>query len=222
MLKLQKRKIMKKLLILPLFSTILMANSKDVTIRISSDMSTVKTKSAGKSIEIKRVQDINNRLTDDYTKTSRACPPFCIQPTKISDKIENIEELELLDFIRNRVSQNRGVIIDSRLKSWFELETIPTAINIPFTTVTNGSKEKIGKIFKLLGMKIKSDGSWDFSNVKELAFFDNGIWCSQAKHFIDAILKYNYPRKKLFYYRSGLQGWKLLGLTTAVHKEIKK
>ncbi len=213
---------MKKLLLLPLFTLLLLANNSKVIVKISDNMPTVTTKNSGKAIEIKRVQDIENRLTDDYTKTSRACPPFCIQPTKIADGIKNIEELELLSFIQNSVSKHKGVIIDTRLKSWFELETIPTAINIPFTTVQNASKKRIEKIFKVLGMRVKSDGSWDFSKVKELAFFDNGVWCSQAKHFIEAILKYNYPKDKLFYYRSGLQGWKLLGLTTVIHKEILK
>jgi len=213
---------MKKILLLPLFTLLLLADKDNIIVKISNDMPTVTTKNRGKSVEIKRVQDIDNRLTDDYTKTSRACPPFCIQSTKIEDGIKNIEELELLAFMQNKVSKNRGVIIDSRLKSWFELETIPSAINIPFSTVQNSSKKRIAKIFKILGMKIKSDGSWDFSKVKELAFFDNGVWCSQAKHFIKAILKFNYPKDKLFYYRSGFQGWKLLGLTTIVHKEILK
>jgi len=33
-------------------------------------------------VTVQRIQDTNNRLTDDYAKTSRPCPPFCIQPTK--------------------------------------------------------------------------------------------------------------------------------------------
>jgi hypothetical protein len=39
---------------------------------------------------------------------------------------------------------------------------------------------------------------------------------------MSGLLKYNYPKDKIAYYRSGFQGWKLLGLTTVVHKEIKK
>ena len=71
-------------------------------------------------------------------------------------------------------------------------------------------------------MKVKPNGKWDFSKAKELIIFDNGIWCEQAQHFVDGILQHNYPKEKLFYYRAGFQGWKLLGLTTIVHKEIKK
>jgi len=39
---------------------------------------------------------------------------------------------------------------------------------------------------------------------------------------IDSMIKHGYPKEKMFYYRSGFEGWKLLGLTTIVHKEIKK
>ena len=175
-------------------------------------------------LKVQRIQDVNNRLTDDYTKTSRPCPPFCIQPTKMhmDPAINNFEELELLKFMQNQVKNHTGVIIDARLKNWFELETIPSAINIPFPVMLNATKEKAKKIFTLLGMTIDPDGTWNFSHAKELAIFCNGVWCGQSAHFMTGLLKYHYPKSKLNYYRSGFQGWKLLGLTTIVHKEIKK
>ena len=74
----------------------------------------------------------------------------------------------------------------------------------------------------LLGMTIDSDGTWNFSKAKELVIFCNGVWCKQSAHFIAGVLKHNYPKNKLNYYRGGFQSWKLLGLTTIVHKEIKK
>jgi hypothetical protein len=216
---------MKQLLILPLLPALLLAQSSKeeyTSVRITDELPFIMTTNSGQAVKIQRIQDTDNRLTDDYTKTSRSCPPFCVQPTTKDKEIQNIEELELLQFIKKRVSSNQGVVIDSRLKSWFELETIPSAINIPYTVIQNSSKDKAEKIFKILGMKIKADGSWDFSSSKDLAIFDNGVWCEQSKYFIDAIIKHNYPKDKLFYYRSGFQGWKLLGLTTIVHKEIKK
>jgi len=215
---------MKKLLIFPLFATLLISqHNKDeyIPVKITNDLPYVMTTDSGKNIRIQRIQDSDNRLTDDYTKTSRACPPFCIQPTTVSKGIKNIEEIELLEFIQNQVSKNKGVLIDARLKSWFEIETIPSAINIPYPVIQNASKARAEKIFKLLGMKVKSDGTWDFSEAKKLAVFCNGIWCEQSKHFIEGMIKHNYPKDKILYYRSGFQGWKLLGLTTIVHKEIK-
>lgn len=214
---------MKKLLILPLFASLLLADTAEkVTVKINKDIPYIYTTDSGKKVKIERIQDIDNRLTDDYTKTSRPCPPFCIQPTKIDPDIKNIEEFELLQFMKDKVATNKGIIIDARLKSWFELETIPSAINIPFPIMQNASKAKAEKIFKLLGMKVKPDGSWDFSQVKELAIFCNGVWCQQSSHLIAGLLKHHYPKDKILYYRSGFQGWKLLGLTTVVHKEIKK
>jgi len=213
---------MKQLLIFSLLSSLLLANENAITVKIAEDMPIIYTTDSGKKIKIERIQDTNNRLTDDYTKTSRPCPPFCIQPTKIDPDIKNIAELELIEFIRDKVSNKTGIVIDARLKSWFELETIPSSVNIPFPIMQNASKKKAEMIFKILGMKVKSDGTWDFSNTKEIAVFCNGLWCEQSKHFIKGMLKHNYPKEKLFYYRAGFQGWKLLGLTTIVHKEIKK
>jgi len=211
---------MKQILILALLTLVLF--SEDVTVKITNDIPFIVTKDSGQQIKVERIQDTNNRLTDDYTKTSRACPPFCIQPTKVDADIKNIEEVEIISFMENQVENNTGVIIDARLKSWYELESIPSAINIPFPVLENASKAKAEKIFKILGMKIKNDGSWDFSKAKELAIFDNGLWCEQGKRFINGLIKHNYPKNKLLHYRSGFQGWKILGLTTIIRKEIKK
>jgi len=211
---------MKKLLLLPIFASFLLA--ENITVKITKDIPYIYTTDSGKSIKIERIQDVNNRLTDDYTKTSRPCPPFCIQPTKIDPEIDNFEELELLHFMQTKVKDGTGIIVDARLKSWFELESIPSAINIPFPIMQNATKEKAKQIFMLLGMTIDPDGTWNFSNVKDLAVYCNGVWCGQSHHFMMGILKYHYPKSKLHYYRSGFQGWKLLGLTTIVHKEIKK
>ncbi len=81
-------------------------------------------------------------MTDDFTKTSRVCPPFCIQPTKVREGIQNIEELELLNFMKEDVVEGRGIVVDARLKSWFEFETIPSAINIPFTLIERATKSR--------------------------------------------------------------------------------
>jgi len=191
-------------------------------VKINKNISSITTYDSGQKIEIKRVQDVNNRLNDDFAKTSRPCPPFCIQPTKVDPDIETIAELELFNFMKNQVTQHKGVLLDARLKSWFELETIPSAINIPYQTLRSSSKKKIAKIFQLLGMKIDKNANWNFDNAKELTIFDNGIWCKQATYLIQTLIKNNYPTSKIHYYRSGLQGWKLLGLTTVVHKEIRK
>jgi hypothetical protein len=112
---------MRKIFTLPLFTILLLAQNEKVTdipVKITEDISFIMTTESGKAVKIQRIQDTDNRLTDDYTKTSRACPPFCIQPTKVDKDVKNIEEIELLKFIKNKVSSNKGVVIDARLKSW--------------------------------------------------------------------------------------------------------
>ena len=213
---------MKKTLLLPLFISFLLAENNNITVKISDDLPYAITTDSGKKRKIERIQNTSNHLNDDYTKTSRPCPPFCIQPTKVHPDIENFAELELIEFMKNKIATKKGILVDTRLKSWFELETIPSAINIPFPVIQNADKKKAKMIFKILGMTIDKDGTWNFKNAKELTLFCNGVWCEQSAHFIKGMLKYNYPTSKLFYYRSGFQGWKLLGLTTIVHKEIKK
>ncbi len=212
---------MKKLLILPFLASLVYAEDNTL-VKITDTIPYAYTIDSGKKVKIERIQDTSNRLTDDYTKTSRPCPPFCIQPTKVHPDIKNIEELEILQFMKDKITTNKGVIIDARLKSWFELETIPSAINIPFPVMLDADKKKAEMIFKILGMRVEADGTWNFDNAKELVVFCNGVWCGQSAHFIKGLLKYNYPTSKVRYYRSGFQGWKLLGLTTVVHKEIKK
>ncbi len=212
---------MKKLLILPFLASLVYAEDNTL-VKITDTIPYAYTIDSGKKVKIERIQDTSNRLTDDYTKTSRPCPPFCIQPTKVHPDIKNIEELEILQFMKDKVTTNKGVIIDARLKSWFELETIPSAINIPFPVMLDADKKKAEMIFKILGMRVEADGTWNFDNAKELVVFCNGVWCGQSAHFVKGLLKYNYPTSKVRYYRSGFQGWKLLGLTTVVHKEIKK
>jgi len=216
---------MQKVLILSLLTGLILAQTpkKDnYLVGITTKLSHIITSDSGQKVKIERIQDVGNILTDDFTKTSRPCPPFCIQPTKVDERVENIGELELLKFINTKISSHTGILVDTRLKSWFELETIPSAINLPFSVVENANKKKMGMIFRILGMKIQKDGSWDFSKVKDLAIFDNGVWCAQASHFVPSMLKHGYPSDKIHYYREGLQGWKLVGLTTLVHKEIMK
>lgn len=206
------------LLIGTVFLVSALAKELNLLVNLTDEVSSVITSDQGQKIKIIRIQDSAHKLTDDFSKTSRECPPYCIQPTQINENISNIGELELFQFIGNEVNAHDGILVDTRLKSWFELESIPSAINISFSSIEKSSEKGIQKLFSILGAKDFTNGNWDFSNVKKLVIFDNGPWCAQAQYFVNALLKYNYPTSKILYYRSGLQGWKLMGLTTVVHK----
>jgi rhodanese-related sulfurtransferase len=223
----KEKEMRKKLLITVMILTGLLGNTlcaaeDEVLVKITEDIPYLYVNHMGQKVKVARIQDTTNRLTDDYTKTSRSCPPFCIHPTQVNKNIKTIAEVEMAHFLKEKVNSGKGLVIDARLKSWYELETIPSAINIPYSVMESGDKKMVAKVFRLLGMKVSKDGSWDFSKAKELAIFCNGVWCDQSHRLIDGMLKYGYPAEKMYYYRSGFQGWKLLGLTTVVQKENVK
>jgi ribosome biogenesis protein Nip4 len=56
---------MKQLLILTLLSSLLLADEAPVTVKITEDMPFTYTIDSGKKVKIERIQDTNNRLTDD-------------------------------------------------------------------------------------------------------------------------------------------------------------
>ena len=205
-----------------LIGSSLQAQNDDVLVKITPDIPWLYVTHMGQKVKTGRIQDTTNRLTDDYTKTSRACPPFCIHPTQVRENIKTIAEVEMAHFLKEKVDSGKGVVIDARLKSWYELETIPSAVNIPYTVMESGAEKTVEKVFRLLGMKVREDGGRDFSEAKELVVFDNGVWCDQSRRLIDGLLKNGYPVEKIVYYRDGFQGWKLLGLTTVVQKENVK
>lgn len=180
----------------------------------------------GTEIKIQRIQDTKNHLIDDFSKTSRTCPPFCIHPMSAAPGVETIGELELLSFMHNVVQQDKGLLIDARMPRFFNTETIPGSINIPFILFTSN---KLANVLELLGVK-NNNNKFDFSKAIELSLFCNGPWCDQSPRAIRALIKAGYPPNKLKYYRGGMQLWKIFSLTTVLpqsnivgeEEEIKK
>jgi rhodanese-related sulfurtransferase len=174
-------------------------------------------------------------LSGGFTKTSRKCPPFCIQPLHVAPGVATVGELELLAFIEKKLEVDKGLLIDARTPSWFQKGTIPGSINIPFTEFNpEKSLEKLAKVLVKLNVKKKGDGGgsfldsltslfsgdsssansdWDFSHAKDVLLFCNGMWCGQSPHAIKNLLALGYPPAKIFYYRGGMQAWQSLGLT---------
>jgi len=207
------------LITLILASPVSLAENK---VKITSDLAYIDIQHDGKTIRIERNQDTKHKLTNSFSRTSRVCPPFCISPITLSPDITTVGELELLTFLDKDVRNNKGLLVDSRMPAWFEKGTIPGSVNVPFTVLSKGlDNKRTVKILKLLGVTEK-DGNWDYSNVKKLMVFCNGPWCEQSTAALHNLSNLGYPEDKLFWYRSGMQSWQQLGLTTvALRLEIK-
>ncbi len=178
-------------------------------VKISPTRSYADVMHQGQRVRIMRNQDLQHRLEGGLTRTSRQCPPFCIQPAQISPSIKTVAEIEVIDFLQQQVAEGKGVLVDVRMPRFYDDETIPGAVNIPFLLL----KRDINDVLPLLGAR-KINGEWDFSLAKSLLIFCNGPWCSQSVRAIEALRSAQYPSNKLNYYRGGMQIWKLLGLST--------
>ena len=168
---------------------------------IAKDMPTVTIDTdGGPVVEIGRIQDPKHEITGEWALTSRPCPDFCIQPHSPAEGVTTIGELELIAMLKDI----EAVVVDSRTPDWFLGGTIPGAINIPYTYVVDELVQ--------LGCEPDFDG-WDCAAAKPVALFCNGVWCGQSPTAIRNMISAGYPADRIFYYRGGMQVWRLLGLT---------
>lgn len=169
-------------------------------VNIRPDIPTITVQTPSGPVEIQRIQDNANEVTGEWARTSRPCPPFCIQPMTPAPGVTTIGEIEMLDML----ADDAAVIVDSRTPDWFEGGTIPSAINIPYTQVV----DRLGD----LGCEIDFDG-WDCTEARRVALFCNGLWCGQSPSAIRNMISAGYPAERIFYYRGGMQSWRVLGLS---------
>jgi len=180
-------------------------------VNITKDLEAIVIQDNDKEIKIERIQDTKHRLTSSFSKTSRECPPFCVQPMNIGNT-KTIGEIELLKHIKDMQDEDSNMLlIDARTRDWYKEGTIPSAINLPFTMLKKNSKY-LNKILKLLGAR-NSNGKWDFNKVPTLIIFSNGLWDAQATKEINSLIDLGFPEDKILYYRGGMQSWNILGLT---------
>ena len=171
-------------------------------VNITKDMPSVSVPTESGMVDISRIQDTKNRISGDWALTSRPCPDFCIQPHTPAEGVTTIGELELIEMLQNP----QAVVLDRRTPDWFASGTIPGAINIPYTYVVDELAQ--------LGCEPDFDG-WDCAEAKPVALFCNGVWCGQSPSAIRNMVKAGYPANRIFYYRGGMQTWRLLGLTVS-------
>jgi rhodanese-related sulfurtransferase len=190
----------------------------EMTVRITPDIASVEVMHNGKRITIARNQDENHLVNPDFARTSRRCPPFCVQPYTLAPGVETIGELEMLDHLARMSKGDSSILlIDSRTPDWVKKGTIPGSVNIPWTTLNPRQGADPITIAEILENKfgaVQQEGLWDFSRAKTLVLFCNGLWCGQSPNNIQTLLRFGYPAAKLKWYRGGMQDWEIPGLTT--------
>ncbi len=212
------------------FSTTVLA----LDVKLTPQLDYIEVVNQGNLVRVQRIQDQDHVLEGGFSKTSRKCPPFCIQPMTVAEGVTTVGQLEIFTFMQEDLLDETGVIIDARTPSWYLRGTIPGSINIPFTVFdADADDQKLIDAMRTIGAKRRGEVStferfiekmgfmggdqkndtWDFTAAKKLILWCNGPWCGQSPRAIKALLRHGYPAEKLFYYRGGMQVWQSLGLT---------
>lgn len=186
-------------------------------VNITADLPSVQVLHNGQKVTIMRNQNQDNSINPAFAKTSRKCPPFCIQPIELAPGVRTIGELEMLHYLKKMSDGDKSVlVVDSRTPDSVEKGSIPGAVNIPTDSLDSGKTDPATvreTMEKQFGAKYRN-GSWDFSKARTLVLFCNGPWCGQSPANIKELLKLGYPAHKLIWYRGGMQDWEAMGLTT--------
>ena len=221
-------KSVKTLIATSIVSTVILAACATTTaadktaVKITPDIASVDVMHDGKKTTIMRNQDQKNTVNPSFAKTSRKCPPFCIQPSVLAPGVDTIAEVEMLGYLSKMNAGDSSIlVIDSRTPDWVKKGTIPGSVNIPWTALNpakGADPISIGEIMvDKFGVK-ELEGLWDYSDAKTLVMFCNGMWCGQSPNNIMNLLKFGYPADKIKWYRGGMQDWEILGLSTVPGK----
>jgi len=217
------------------------AMAANLEVKISQDKPYSVVNHGAELVKVQRIQDTEHTIEGSFAKTSRPCPPFCVNPLNIGEGIATVAELEVIQFMETALQQGDGVMIDSRTPGWHEKGTIPGSINIPFSVFEKpGDDPELAEVLERLGARERNEVSavmrslekvglfggnektdtWDFSEAKQLLLWCNGPWCGQSPRAIRALVSLGYPVEKLYYYRGGMQMWQSLGLTTVLPSDL--
>jgi rhodanese-related sulfurtransferase len=174
------------------------------TVNITPDMASVTVPVPGGQVEISRIQDEAAVIEGEFARIARPCPEFCIQPMTPAEGVRTVGELEVIAALQDP----NTLVVDGRVRPDWQTGTIPGAINMPYTEMADELHE--------LGCTPDFEGFiCDADVVPNLVMFCNGPWCGQSPAAIRRIIEAGYPVEKISYYRWGMQGWRMLGLTVA-------
>jgi len=118
--------------------------SPALDVNITAALASVDVMHHGRKVTIMRNQNQSNSVNPDFAKTSRKCPPFCIQPSELAPGVKTIGELEVLQFLKKINDGDASImVVDSRTPDWVEKGTIPGTMNIPWDKLDIGKSGPI-------------------------------------------------------------------------------
>ncbi len=185
------------------------AAAGEMAVKINADIASVDIMHKGKKVKLMRNQDQKNTVNPAFAKTSRKCPPFCIQPAVLAPGVETIGEVEMVKYLHKMSDGDDSIlVVDSRTPDWVKRGTIPGAVNIPWTHLNPAKGADPLSIAEIMTKKFGAkdlEGLWDYTDAKTLVMFCNGMWCGQSPNNIKNLLKFGYPAHKIKWYRGGMQ-----------------
>lgn len=215
------------------------AQAQNGAVKITENKSYSKVHDGNELIKVSRIQDMSNVIGESLAKTERPCPPFCINPLSLDERVQTVAELEVIKFMETQLYRGEGVLVDTRSRYTHQQGTIPGSMNVPFSVFEKAADSvELAEVFESLGVVERSgvnpvllmvegfgllDGNkkterWDFSDAKDLLLWCDDPWCDQSPRAIQGLISAGYPAEKLYYYRGGMQMWLSLGLTTVMPK----
>ncbi len=233
------KKTLASIILVTLVTVSFSARAQNAAVKITENKSYSTVHDGSELIKISRIQDTSNVIDESFAKTSRPCPPFCINPLSLDERIQTVAELEVIKFMETQLYHGEGVLVDTRSQYTHQQGTIPGSMNIPFSVFEKAADSvELTEVFESLGVVERSgvnpvllmvegfgllEGNqkterWDFSHAKDLLLWCDDPWCDQSPRAIQGLITAGYPAEKLYYYRGGMQMWQSLGLTTVMPK----
>ena len=186
------------------------AEDEPIRVGLTANIERIEIKTPTKTFVIERIRDPFHTIPPPFDKTSRPCPPYCIQPIQAGPGVETLGELETIGWLQKRAGDANVVIIDVRLPLWHERGTLPLALNLPREQFQKHLPHLLERHF---GARRQAQG-WDYAEAKTLVLFGNGPWDPDPYQVIQQLLGAGYPADRLKWYRGGMQAWLSLGLST--------
>lgn len=165
----------------------------------------------GERIKISRDTTAAAQFVSAFGAPEDACGAPCIAPMEAAPGVRTLGEAEVLDYLVTLVAGNRALMVDARGPDARAMGFIPGTVSLPHSTLAaqNSFRDDI-----LLALGARAfEGTYNFSDARQLLVYDNGPSSNEAGLLIGHLLDAGYPPEMISYYRGGMQVWAVLGFS---------